>query len=1076
MKIQLVEVDQAPSKAQSKKYSVVLSDIQFKAKPRAFKQLHDELDNKQAQEYTLQELLEEVTQGKTFKNGSFIKPLSNDDKRYIKHWINNNPSATKEEVKRKIRSYKKTIKPILEASDLAILDIDDVLGKTDPEQVMIETGAIALYYTFSHNEKSPINTTMHRYRLLFDLSEKAQGKEQLEFIQQAIKDRILKKYPYLHAQKFKNKAHGIDNLTKMFYGTDKGYLINEHYKTVEVSELIQAHESEKEFNKLLIQLHDLNARKHSTNDSEILDMANFLGDMNDVLDHKEWTTLSIGLWNTAQINDISDEIVIEALQTLDGYKQPESYYLGFKRPINNQINQATIGTLIKLATDKGYKRKYRQEPDETTETDLESPVTTHKIEKYIDELDLLELLENDERKILVVSDTNTGKTRASLTASKEYLKQHKKAFIYVALPTKALSEQVAESYQTNKAILGNLNVKKAVQKAISNDTRLLVGTYDKTPLVTRYLSDYEVIVIADEVHKEVSDYSYRYRAIQNLFDVKADKFIGLTGTPSELDLSNYDSLHIFELKEPKILADTLQFILYTQANEYERITAQAIEQEVKQGNKVLAFINNKKVISKLARVLRKQGLKVATVTADNLRSKTYRSILNNQKIDDEIDVVLTTIVLADGININNTKDHVLMIAPSHYKHAQFYNIDMIRQASNRFRNPYNKILIPLYINQEIATTSQHERANEQAYNLESQYNHLYTQAQVTKAIVQSEFKEKMQDYTPSTAERIAGLFRPKEVDDFNFKQAYKNKRLMEQGLNYDEQLQNELEQLEAKLFEIDKRSIRQQASKDKERYYSLYPYAFKSEITRVLDVLEVSVLTTSEYFLSDDERLKTALEELDKLDLKSEQDKRLNLRNILHELIFHKVQNKYFETGKVDESLDEWKTLKKYMNNMQYHALTELVRFLDYDRVINELEYIQKKAQTYELVRQFKAIQELESYRETTAETVTELIFKEIETSVVNRSFMNSKERDGLLEQLAKDFKVKKRYTIAKRKELFKQVFNKYFITDTATVKKVDGKSRKFTTYKVIELDDIAEKRNLNSTEIKRMYDNFLYM
>ncbi|WP_338361838.1 hypothetical protein, partial [Enterococcus faecalis] len=156
-------------------------------------------------------------------------------------------------------------------------------------------------------------------------------------------------------------------------------------------------------------------------------------------------------------------------------------------------------------------------------------------------------------------------------------------------------------------------------------------------------------------------------------------------------------------------------------------------------------------------------LKVSEIKADNRKSKTYRNLLDNEKFDDATDVILSTRLLADGINIQNTKDYVLMIAPNHYKQAKFYNLDLIRQASNRFRNQYEKIMILLYVNQDVYQDDSNPRASQQPYNLEYQYNNLLRTAKIIQAQSESTLKDNLTHFTPSIAEKLAGLFKPKRA-------------------------------------------------------------------------------------------------------------------------------------------------------------------------------------------------------------------------------------------------------------------------------------------------------------------------
>lgn len=1083
-------------------YPVVLSEIQFEKKPTAFRKLHDELNSAQTTYITLIELLEAVTKGQTFKNGIHAKPseqyhdysLSHEEKEFLANkdlTTQEHIQATRLMKQQKIKnrleeSGKKDIPEFIE-TNLAVLDVDDVLGQVNPIEIMKATGAIALYYTFSHKTSSPINTEMYRYRLMFDLSESVKGKKLLEEVQQEIKNDILTIFPHLHQQTIKgssekSKSHGIDNITKMFYGSNQGYEVNQEYKSYNISQIIESFQKEQKYEQVLNKIDDLVTAKTTTTAEEISDIAQFLGDMNDVLSYEEWITTAIGLWNTAQVEKIDDKVIIEALQILDGNRQSNQHYLSLKQPLTSNENRATIGTLIKIAIERGYKRKYHRQQTVETEQAPQIATRTHKIEQYINKTDIYKLLENDDERILVQSDTNTGKTRASIEASKNYLKIHEKDFIYIALPTRALSQQVVEDYNLNQPVMGNNNVQMSIKKAIYNNSRLLVGTYDKAKIVYEELSGYNMIVIADEVHKEVMDYHFRARAIKNLFNLDVSKFIGLTGTPSEIDITTYDRLEIFKLKEQKVLADKLKFLNYYNANKYEEIVSQLIEIEVKENNKVLAFIDNRRVLNKVAKSLRSVGLKVATIASDNRKSKTYKHILEKQSFDKEIEVVLTTRVLADGININNTKDYVCMIAPSHYKNVNLFNINLIRQATNRFRNQYSKIIIPFYINKRLTNVNDENepRTSEKIYNLENQYNYLLEKAQLVRALLEIEFENNIKDFTPSIAEKLAGLFRPKEAKDFNFTRAYENQRLAQQKLNHDEQLQNELEFIEAKIWEIDKRTIRQQASEDKEIHYSLFPHAFRKAIKQALNVLEVKELEADEYLLEmgASAELSEILDELTKLELETEQEKRKNVKKILHELIYSKIQSHYLEKGRVDESLEEWKILKKKMNKFHYSALSKLVRFMDYEEVIKELEYINNSTKTNELINNFNAINEIQQYEEVEGETITEKIYTDIYKNIINRTYVNKKELEEHLDSLAKDFKIKGRYTIAKRKALFSNAFKTYFTTgkSKSTTLKEDRKRVRLTSYKVIELQDVANARDQSNKYISKLYEKFNYL
>src|SRR5699024_5662074 len=83
---------------------------------------------------------------------------------------------------------------------------------------------------------------------------------------------------------------------------------------------------------------------------------------------------------------------------------------------------------------------------------------------------------------------------------------------------------------------------------------IVTGTYDKAAHFIKEVSnnkEAKAMIIADEAHKEVSDYFFRKRAIKGLFDLREHpqvaKFIALSGTPQEIDKDNYDYMVKFEL-------------------------------------------------------------------------------------------------------------------------------------------------------------------------------------------------------------------------------------------------------------------------------------------------------------------------------------------------------------------------------------------------------------------------------------------------------------------------------------------------------------------------------------------------
>src|SRR5699024_5106581 len=119
---------------------------------------------------------------------------------------------------------------------------------------------------------------------------------------------------------------------------------------------------------------------------------------------------------------------------------------------------------------------------------------------------------------------------------------------------------------------------------------------------------------------------------------------------------------------------------------------------MEKGNKVLAYVNNKKAIDNIAQVLKKQRIKVGAITSETTRQaeneSTYKYLVKNERFPNGVDVILATVAIADGINILNENSHYVCMISPHYSLSKLFDLATIKQAVNRFRNPYEKIVIP----------------------------------------------------------------------------------------------------------------------------------------------------------------------------------------------------------------------------------------------------------------------------------------------------------------------------------------------------------------------------------------------
>lgn len=1059
------------------KHSARFNSTGFKSKPDSgFSGIHNDLKSCPDTELTIPEILAKVTQGYCIKVGAFkLQDYTAAEQSELRELYREdfNAYATREA---EIKNAKKLQ---LVSTDLLIIDIDDRTGATDLKKVFEYSGAAALYYSFSHGKQSVFHTKQNAYRLIYTLDAPITEEPLLKHVQEALKNELYQVFPtLLPVEGVKSGNNGIDVLgTGFFFGTDKKeYLINDSPRPIHVAPFAAEYEAEKELKAYAASIKRDQAAI-STTDKEVLEMAEFLGDISG-LEFKQWVTLAIGLFNSAQAGIISEDTALEVLKILDGNAQSDSFYLNYKRPMSDSNATASIATFIKLATDSGYKRAIQAKLsgiDGCKEPEIKTEYIKQKA-RHIPAKVIADILKSEERAVLLVSDTNSGKTYATINGCKAYLKKNKHAFVYYAAPTRALGGQVASKYGLGRSLQDEKKAGVFVSKAIEDDSRMIAGTYDKADKVLKALPQpYKLIVVVDEAHKEVSDYQLRYTAIKQLFSItespRVIKFLALTGTPQEIDLSHYDKRCIIHRDIQPELAEELLFVEYNKMSLYTGVVTRTIAKEVSRGAKVLAFVNNKEQIEIIRLALKKAGIKAAAVTADNRRSNTYNKLLTSEEIPDDIQVILATIAIADGINIQNQKNYVCVIAPARNT-APFFNISLIKQASNRFRTTYKRLIIPLYIKADLPEERQTDRQN----NLESRYQWLMRDAANTRDIIESRFKDRLDLYRPSVAEAIAGLFNTILANQFDFKQAYKeaeNKRL---GLPHNVAMTEQLTRIHERLLTVDERAKRYQASKDQEDYYSFYPYAFKRAIQEITAIKRVNDILVADYLADEAEDDRAALinelQRLEQLAAIADQEKRERVAEILTETIFNNLKNEYYLNGKINENTELWQATKKAMHKDHSSALKGVISFLDYGQAIQELTRIQKRAQINELQNNLKYYADLQAFNkseEAGKKNLTQAILGRLQQLFSGNGAITAGERDMMLEGVAKEFRA------ARAKKTVEDTFKYFFIQSEPKPARIDGKVVKVSSYRLLNLSGIAVYHGFSEPEILEMYKKQRY-
>ncbi|MGH2117096.1 DEAD/DEAH box helicase family protein [Aerococcus sp. L_32] len=1066
------------------KHFVKVVDMQLTAKPsksdtKTFNALYQRMKQQFSREMTVHELLELATNGFSFQVGEYGYNLTGEQKRDIRELQReDNAEAVLYIEDIKAKGNKRV------STSLIVIDVDDDFSEYDPHEVFENSNASGGYFTFSHQTISEHSLRpQNAYRLIFELSEPV--KNQLaEYIETRLIEELKSKFPRIALMEM---ADIEPTLSKQFIFGSRNKDI--YYNPINVIDVEPYKDEFKSFEDLRV------FEKMLTNQSryqqapvtsqEYIAMAEFYGKNGSQLDYGQWISTTLGIAHSSKMGLLDETSAVRAMQAFDADNHELEYYQKiYDKADETKPNASTIASLVYHAKKAGYKSskefKYNNPPID--ENELKTALKDIHVDRQLQQEQLMDIIQDGHKNVLLNSPTGSGKTTATVNALKRYLDTNVDAVAYIAMPSKVLAEQTASNHNLGRAFIGRLNIQNVIhQNLAKTKMKLFVGSYDKTKKVIQNLhaDGKDVILVVDEIHKFVSDYSYRSKAINEVLDVaKQDnvKMIGLSGTPEILDYSEFDAIYNVIQQNAIKPYSKIDFAIYQDAKSFESETTALIFNEVKKGNKVLAFVNNKNAIKNIDSVLTKRGIKVGTITSETTRQaeseSTYKYLVKNERFPNGVDVILATVAIADGINILNENAHYVCMISPHYSLSKLFDLATIKQAVNRFRNHYDKIIIPMFVKKDMDKDEKEggdpsRLKRYKAFNLEYRYKTLVEQSEGIQRYLKDRFYDQVHTYTPSLFERLTGfrsrVYQQSEADKEFIKIALmeEQKKNARPQLPYDENAVLELERMRESLFDIDYRYLRKEATTAMNDYYSYFPRAFITQVTRYLEV-DSDTFFASEYIKDNDasSEIDQNFKAIHKEILKSEKKKAENVAEILSEPLFVKLQREYFETNKIEEDVDPANYLLQAMNKHHGKATLGLVKFCTYEQTIHELRRIEKRAQMYELRNQLRTVEEIEGFhRNKGRKSATQLLLAELINSLQGSGEeVSTDDEKATMKKVATKFK-----TTSKK---VKEVYNRMIVFDTAR----DSKQRYKYNYQLITLDYIARRHGFEYEEVCEMY------
>ena len=263
-----------------------------------------------------------------------------------------------------------------------------------------------------------------------------------------------------------------------------------------------------------------------------------------------------------------------------------------------------------------------------------------EIKKYLsEELELLNELLNKGEDTLLVSPTDSGKTRAIIT----YAKQNPQRRIAILCPTQALVDNLKQDCD----IPAGYGKKWAQNTQFFN---LLVTTYDSIQFFEETRFD---AIFIDEAHYLAQAGIYRVKALEYMMGLECQKIL-VTATPNVIErLEGFNKVEFVKETKPK------EIKIYNQRDNEINLAATLIKNRNPE-NLLMLRINNKEILDGIHE--RYPDLVITKIYSDKeqviIQGQDEEAFKNIKKgvISKSTQVVLTTSIMDCGISLEVNRD------------------------------------------------------------------------------------------------------------------------------------------------------------------------------------------------------------------------------------------------------------------------------------------------------------------------------------------------------------------------------------------------------------------------------------
>lgn len=822
------------------------------------------------------------------------------------------------------------------SSRLFAIDVDDDHKETIPEEVLfrLKDKLVGLFFTFSHGIKG------NRYRLLFQLDQTINDQSQMRAIIELVATD-------LHAMGLPVDLK-ITHPLQVVRGGKSYQLVNENNKlnTQELLERVKKEQAKRQH-----ELYEGLSNLTPINFEALKEMAETIGYLpsGDGYETTQlWKRLIYGIKHYANAGFITQEEGFQLFDIISGGEQSQKAWERLK-----PRGEAKIGSLVNEAKKRGYKGKYYHytNEQEITKDYNEEEI---KVKRYLPVEVAKEIILRKQR-ILIDSPTGSGKTTSFLDAFKELATERNHFYIFSA-PTIALTEQNSLSHKI-RAVKGETkNLFKMINQDVKSGKRIFIATYDMTPRLIEFLRLIEknitFTLVVDELHKFITDYNYRYDAIRKLNEIsqQAISFIGLSGTIDDIYKNEFDTVIRINNGNPQSPCQEFAVYMYDKKDNALAELAQLIEVWTTR-RKLLVYIQNKKKIEYLKNVLRRKGIKVRTINASSKSNNTYKQLIESETVDNDVQVVLTTSVIADGVNIQNDMEWEVIAVSNDF--SNLFNYSAIKQISNRLRNPYRRFSLFM---------QEPKNNNQDLFSLDAAYNRRRTIAERILKEINNHAYFDPQLFRASQIERLYGIY-----------------------LSFEKHLA------------IDTLYLRHSVSQEQSRYFAGARYAFVRATEKALHIKQAGILNISKEIAAKSLDLaftQQVLKELEEIDIEKELAKKQTISSTFTREVYD-----YF----VNDEQEHLNRVKKDFTDTHYACLSKLTKIADYETCKKIVSSIERAADTHHFYNHIRYLTETIYLYSVNRPNKTR---KVLDLLLEINEFVTSEEYQKLVEKISKKTKL----------------------------------------------------------------------